>query len=242
VRRLNLSIDDVSPHEMSGLEVLASCERILQRHPGARFTLFVPTAYWRTIYIEGRPDTRTPAPLRLADFPEFCARLRELPSANFEIGYHGHFHGLPGRSNNDEFRYTGELEAATRLDAMFRAAAEAGLADVFQPLFRPPAMRINPETIAACEAAGIRCLALTRKSPFYDAFAGADEAFGRVVYANVWHPEEPLDKVAPGADVAALFHACTWDASHLGEERVSELLAWLERNPVEFAFIEELLG
>ena len=65
----------------------------------AKFTLFVPVAYWRT-----RGHTATEKPLILNEHREFCEILKLLPKTNFEIGYHGLLHGIPGISNNDEFQ------------------------------------------------------------------------------------------------------------------------------------------
>lgn len=105
MRRMNISIDDISPHSLSGVGVLDRCFEILAVHPDVKFTLFVPTAYWRTVYIPGRVDTRTDAPLYIYEHPAFCDVLQQLPKANFEVGFHGRYHGIPGYSNNDEMRY-----------------------------------------------------------------------------------------------------------------------------------------
>ena len=98
--KINISIDDVSPHQFSSTKVLDRCFELIQTFPDIKFTLFVPVAYWRTI----KPTTTTTEPLRLDTFPDFCKTIKELPQQNFEICYHGLFHGIPGKSDNDEFQ------------------------------------------------------------------------------------------------------------------------------------------
>ena len=67
--RLNISIDDVSPHPNSGIDkLLPRFKRIIERYPDVKFTLFVPTAYFRQIKF------RTEKPLLLSDKAsgDFC--------------------------------------------------------------------------------------------------------------------------------------------------------------------------
>ena len=40
--KINISIDDVSPHEYSGIDVISQCNKILSVFPDAKFTLFIP--------------------------------------------------------------------------------------------------------------------------------------------------------------------------------------------------------
>ena len=47
--RVNISIDDVCPHPASSIEVVDRCFEILKEIPEAKFTLFVPMAYYRTM-------------------------------------------------------------------------------------------------------------------------------------------------------------------------------------------------
>ena len=53
--KINISIDDVSPHQFSSTNVLDRCFELIQAFPDIKFTLFVPVAYWRTI----KPTTTT---------------------------------------------------------------------------------------------------------------------------------------------------------------------------------------
>ena len=94
---VNISIDDVSPHPLSSVKVLERCYELIEEYEQIKFTLFVPMAYWRTI-----GNTATKGPLFINHFSDFCETLKQLPSENFELGYHGYHHGIPGISNNDE--------------------------------------------------------------------------------------------------------------------------------------------
>ena len=121
--KINISIDDISPHPKSSLKVLEQCNDILNEFPDAKFTLFVPMAYWRT----QKKEVATEDPLCLHWYPEFCEQLRKLPKDVYEIGYHGLFHGVPEVTDNDEFDKLGVLQTLTTLDAMQEIAEKAGL-------------------------------------------------------------------------------------------------------------------
>ena len=113
IKRLNISIDDISPHPRASDKVLDRCFELIKIFPKIKFTLFIPSAYWRTIE---RPslvkykwseegalmNQKTKEPLFLDRFPDFCRRVADLNPEHFEIGFHGHLHGIPHVSNNDE--------------------------------------------------------------------------------------------------------------------------------------------
>ena len=40
--KVNISIDDVSPHPMSSVKVIERCREIIKKFPEAKFSLFVP--------------------------------------------------------------------------------------------------------------------------------------------------------------------------------------------------------
>lgn len=65
--KINISIDDVSPHPRSSKKVLEQCERLIKKFPNIKFTLFIPIAYWRT-----SGDTATRNPLYLWENKELC--------------------------------------------------------------------------------------------------------------------------------------------------------------------------
>lgn len=240
-RRLNISIDDVTPHALSSYDaVKPACDLILTRFPSAKFTLFIPTAYHRTMYIERRVDTRTALPLKLSQHEEFCRQLASLSSDNFEFAYHGHYHGIPDRSNNDEFRYLSYDEAVSQLQLMFAEVNKTCIASRFVPVFRPPAMRMSHEAFQACADVGIKCLALTDRDMYVSEYGGHDSLFRHIVNANVWPPTQSLDAVGQSYKIEALYHACTWDQGFLSIERANELCDWIAVNDVEHVFIQEL--
>lgn len=232
---VNISIDDVSPHPMSSVKVLDQCFELIKIFPSIKFTLFVPIAYWRTV----RPGIATPAPLRLDAFPEFCKTIKELPKENFEICYHGLFHGIPGQNDNDEFHHLSKEQAHEKFSTMFKVVEIAGLQDTFKPVFRPPAWRMSPHAIEAALEAGIRTLALSPKDYAKQTYCGAENSFPRVIYFDCAPPFEPLS-AHPNTEI--VYHACEWDKNYLSSTLRSELHDWLQQHPeAQFKFIEELL-
>ena len=79
---VNVSIDDVSPHPRSSTKVIDQCYKLIDSFPDIKFTLFVPTAYWRTM----RAEIATKEPLVISKYPEFCEELKKLPVVNFAAG------------------------------------------------------------------------------------------------------------------------------------------------------------
>ena len=95
--KVNVSIDDITPHPFSSTRVIEKCEDLLQTFPNMKFSLFVPVAYWRTM----KSGTTTNKPLYISEDQEFCETLMELSDDNYEIGFHGYYHGIPSKSDND---------------------------------------------------------------------------------------------------------------------------------------------
>ena len=131
MNKVNISIDDVSPHPKSSVKVLERCFETIKEFPDVKFSLFVPTSYWRTT----RPGIITKHPLQINLFPDFCNILKNLPKDNFEICFHGHFHGIPGISDNDEFKSLSYQEASDRFNAMFKVVEMAGLKNIFKKIY-----------------------------------------------------------------------------------------------------------
>ena len=233
--KINISIDDVSPHPLSSLKVVDSCNKILEEFPDAKFTFFLPVAYWRTM----SPGTSTPQPLNLSCYPEFCDQLKNLPIENFEFGLHGYYHGIPGKSNNDEFKSTTYEETLDILMAIQREINQADLVQVFKPIFRPPAWRMSPAAIKACADFGIKILALSNISYAKESYCGEDEKFPNVVYETCCPPFSPL-RLSDLTEI--VYHACSWDSNFLSDEQVKTLLDFLKENKgkFEFSFLEEM--
>ena len=232
--KINISIDDVSPHPLSSARVLDRCHELIKVFPEIKFSLFVPTAYWRTV----KHEISTPSPLFLHKFPEFCEVLRNLPSGNFEICYHGLFHGLPGVSDNDEFRDLDEEQSKDKFQQMMDVARVAGVEDLFKPIFRPPAWRMSPSSIIVAEKMGIKVLALSPKEYAKKYYAGAENKFSKVVYYNCNPPFDPLMSYH---NTEVVYHACEWDKNYLSKNLAYELEEWLKlQKNFEFSFLEGL--
>lgn len=234
--KLNISIDDVSPHPMSSVRVLDQCMDVLSIHPGVKFSLFVPVAYWRTV----RPGIATSEPLYIDRYPEFCQTLASLPTSNFEVCYHGLHHGIPGKSDNDEFQHLTREEATRKFQEMFEVVHRAGLQGIFRPVFRPPAWRMSPGAIEAAKDAGIEILALSPKPYAKDTYAGSEGQFGKVVYYNCNPPFDPLS-AHPTTEV--VYHACEWDKNYLDKTKSKELIGWLgSTDSFRSCFMEEMFS
>ena len=234
VSKINISIDDVSPHPLSSIKVIDRCHDIISKFPNVRFSLFVPISYWRTV----KPSTATEYPLQINLFPEFCSQLKALPQSNFEICYHGYYHGIPGKSDNDEFQYLNYDQARKVFNAMFEVVDIAGLKDHFKNIFRPPAWRMSPDAIRAAKDVGIEVLALSPKEYAKKTYCGEDENFKKVVYYNV---NPPFDTLTLFNQTEIVYHACEWDKNYLSVEASEKLIEFLTNiKEKEFCFLGDM--
>jgi len=230
---LNISIDDVSPHPMSSIAVIEKCNRVIDKFPDVKFSLFVPVSYWRTM----TPGVSSERPFQINLFSNFCKDLMGLPDRNFEICYHGFYHGIPGISDNDEFRDLSSEDAEHVLEKMFEVVKRAGLFDKFKPIFRPPAWRMSPGSFDACKKIGIRTLALIEEEYALKCYDGHDKLFKNVVYANCYPPNKELMAYE---NTEIVYHACEWDKNYLSDNHTDELIKFLTSKEFNFCFIEEL--
>ena len=192
-----------------------------------KFTLFIPVAYWRTV-----GPTATKEPLFIHQHSEFCEYIKNLPSKNFEVGYHGYHHGIPNVTNNDEFHYIDYNNADYLFKLMRRIAREAGLQDKFKPIFRPPAWKMSKDAIKASKANNIKLLAL---SPNYE----YEEEFEHIVYATCGPPLFPLELTEK---TEIVYHACEWDRNYLDKNKAENLKDFLlgETDNIDFCFMEDM--
>ena len=224
--KVNISIDDVSPHPRSSIKVLQQCYKLIEEFENIKFTLFVPVAYWRTM-----GNTATEKPFFIHEIPEFCDAIRELPSKNFEIGYHGYHHGIPGFTNNDEFSKLNFEHADYLFKLMHKMVLAADLQDTFKPIFRPPAWKMSEDAIVASKANNMEILAL---SPKYD--CGGD--FEHIIYETCNPPLLPL-KFFEKTEI--VYHACEWDRNYLDDKKTKQLSDFLKTESVEFCFMEDMV-
>ena len=234
--KVNISIDDVSPHPKSSTKVLEQCYDLISDYPSIKFTLFVPLAYWRTM----KPVAATESPLFISQDLDFCNELKALPRDNFEIGYHGFYHGIPFRTDNDEFRDLDYKQALGLFSSMYQEVKKADLIEVFKPIFRPPAWRMSPDAIKAAQDAGIKILALSPDKYPDGSLDYGDEAkkFKNVVYYNCSPPIKDL-KLVDKTEI--VYHACEWDSNYLDSKKTDQLRGFLSGEEIEFCFMEEMI-
>lgn len=232
--KVNISIDDVSPHPFSSMKVLKNCEKVVRHFPSVKFSLFIPIAYWRTI----KPGIATSRPLFIYEYPDFCEALKSLSPENYEICFHGFYHGIPGKSDNDEFQHLTYDEALLKFSQINEAVKKSGLEHIFKPIFRPPAWRMSSGAIEAAKHVGINVLALSPKEYAKNTYCGADESFENVVYFTC---NPPFDPLASHENNEIVYHACEWDRNYFSDEMSNDLIAWLHsQENVEFSFIGDL--
>jgi len=237
---VNISIDDVSPHPRSSIKVIDNCVRILKRVPSAKFTLFVPTAYWRTI--PSPPESVCTQPLTLADYPDFCRQLSLLPEDSFEIGFHGHHHGIPGSSNNDELKSVNFDEAKFIYSKMLTAIREAGLKSKFKMILRPPAWRLSPGAFDAARNV-FDILALNPDPMYFDVYKEKQhEDFwrSRIVYQDAAPPIAPIPSEWEALEIVT--HACEWDRNYLSADLADSISSLMIEREAVGAFMGALLG
>jgi predicted deacetylase len=229
--KINISIDDVCPHPQSSVRCLDRCFDLLNKYPDIKFTLFIPTAY--------RRNSEEPAYELNTDF---IKSIKELPP-NFELGYHGHFHG--NKSNPEFYNITEEaaLECLQKSKQIFELVGIS-----IKPIFRPPAFHLSPGGFAACKTFGINCISLYPQGKLYQSYKGENLKFERVVYINV-HPREiksdksivyeDLNETTHLDKVSIMYHACEWDRNYFSPILAHKLECFLENKP-QFCFLEDL--
>jgi predicted deacetylase len=225
VHKINISIDDISPHPQSSIKALDNCFRLLNKFPNAKFTLFIPTAY----------TLREPTYL-ITSYPDFCTVLKDLPQTSFELGWHGHFHGVPGINRSGEFQNLNLVNAIDTFRRMFDTAEYCKIKDLFKPIFRPPAFVLSNQSAAACAEVGITSLSLRRIADYQD----INKSFpGHINYCTSCPPYIPM-KVEQNIEL--VYHACEWSHNFIGHEtRYTELVHYIEAlNDYQFIFFEEL--
>jgi predicted deacetylase len=231
--KVNISIDDVSPHPKSSIKCLRGCHEMIDIFPSIKFTLFVPTAYTRA-----KEKTYL-----LTDYPTFCKEIRELSKDHFEIGYHGHFHGMNKNSSNGEFKEISYEKALEKLNSSKKVFNECGIE--VQPIFRPPAFYLGKEAYRACIDFGIQNISLYPKYGF-----DGPKNSEKTSYIDC-HPRCRLDKnwtnppyqtLTKLDSLGLMYHACEWDKNYFSKVMKKELIRFLKQSKVDFYFFEEFHG
>lgn len=222
MKKINISIDDLSPHPRSSINVLQNCYKLVNEFPDIKFTLFIPLAYWRTI-----GDTKTKTPLHIHKYKDFCEIIKNLNKNNFEIGYHGYYHGIPYKSNNDEFQYLTEYETDNKIELMTKELEKAGLNNIFKKLFRPPAWRMSQGAIKSFKKNKFQVLALSKQKYALEIYNNEQFNFSKVNYYNLNPPFIPL-KELDKQYLNIVYHACEWDKNYLSDDKTKELISFLK--------------
>jgi predicted deacetylase len=201
------SIDDVHPAGSAdafdaggdlGRGALGRVERLLERHPQLRITLFVTPDWRRMDLVRTRKWlTRVPllrerihwAPLaprgrfRLDRFPEFVAYLNALPRTDCAV--HGLHHAHPGPKLAMEFQQQSQARCRALVREARRIFASAGLRHVAG--FAAPAWNTPPALCAALSDEDFRFVASARDldTPIS---AGARTAGNGLCGASLIHP------------------------------------------------------
>lgn len=227
---INISIDDVCPHPQSSIKVLENCYKLIKEFPKIKFTLFIPIAYWRT-----KGNTSSKNPYFIWEYPEVCKTLRNLDDNNFELGYHGFYHGIPYKSNNDEFQYLSEMECDIKIDLMINGLKKADLYHKFKKIFRPTAWRMSPGAIKSFKKNNFEILALSKQQYALDIYMNEQNNFPKVNYYNLNPPFIPLEEKE---EMNIVYHACEWDKNYLDVNKTNELIDFLTKiNDKKFVFM-----
>ena len=234
MKYLNVSIDDVSPHPRASSKVLDRCFELIKIFPDIKFTLFVPSAYWRTI------SNTTDSPLYLDRYPDFCEEMRNLNPDNFEIGFHGHLHGIPKVSNNDEVAYIKYNEAKNIFIKMLKTAHNSNLSNTFKPIFRPPGWRMSADAIRAGTDMGMEIFALGSFNYAIKSYQGQDKKV-KTVYETCTPPISPL-KLTNHTEI--VYHSCEWLSNYLSKDQTTELSNFIKSSEkeIKFCFMEDMLN
>ena len=232
--KVNISIDDITPHPLSSIKVIDRCYELLNIFPEIKFTLFVPTAYWRVM------DSRYNTPYFLHNYTRFCEELKNLNKNNFEIGYHGHFHSSKSnKSNNDEFRYSTYNEAKKTISKMFFEVDKSGMTGYFKPIIRPPAWRMTKEAIKAAADSGIKYFCLSKDEYAIKTYKNADKDV-ITIYQTCNPPFHPLN-ISTHTEI--VYHACEWDKNFLNNSMKNDLISFLRKykDEINFCFTKDMI-
>ena len=232
--KINISIDDVSPHPYSSVSVLEKCEELIESFPQIKFSLFIPVAYWRTV----KGGTTTKKPLNISKYSEFCEEIKDLNPENYEIGYHGYYHGIPGISDNDEFQHLKYDQANDKINLMFEEVKKAGLDNVFKKMFRPPAWRLSPDSFKALSDNDFSLFALTDLEYALKTYEGSEQKYPSTFSTQF----PPFKELKREEKCGIVYHACEWDDNYLSSEKVASLMNFINNNrDSEFCFLSEFL-
>jgi len=227
LQKFNLSLDDFSPHEKSGLyfESINWCDKLIEKYPNIKINLFVPASYCRL----------GEKPCNLSDNPEWVDKVRSLPEKNYRINLHGLFHRRSKKdfvwhrgieSNNNEWENLTYAQAANMLSDIDIEFKKSGLA--YEKTIRPPGWHI-----------GIEASRLLTDSGFV--IAGSKEYLKKMKNINgirwVSYNYDLLGEV-PTGNIIAYGHTNSLTNNYFDKSKY-DLLCGILSNGFRFIFLEE---
>lgn len=231
--KFTLTIDDQSPHDEAGLnfEVIRWCDKLIEKYPNFKITLFTPAAYAR---LDGKPHY-------LSHYPKWVERMNDLNPNNYQIGLHGlkHrrsakdyvFHAKKPPSNNDEFQFLNKEEAQLIIGHMLYEFDKAGLR--YSKVFRPPGWKISVSTARELTRENIL---ISTNEQYCDILK--DKVPNIRSVSATWHLEKDIQV---SGDVVAASHSSKWVFNFLDETRYNMICRVLEQNDYEFCFLEDMV-
>lgn len=235
-KNIIISIDDISPHKYSGINAINTCLDIIKKYPNIKFVLFIPLAYHRIKETQWviKDSTITKEPLYLNNFPEFCNILKNLPSKNFQLAYHGYYHCKKGncwpKSNNDEFEELTYNETLEKIKLMEDLLEKCNLKNIFHKIFRPPGWKINIDSMKAFIDNGYK-LALFQKNK-YDI---PNKYLNKISFINFTPPDIKLEKT--DNDIHVVYHACEWLKNYITNEKIDNLIKFYSKYKINYYFL-----
>lgn len=222
---VNISIDDVCPHPIMGMDAVNRLSGLLDLYPKLKCSLFVPTRLKRYKYKE--------KDYPLENYPKFVDQLKSLPSENFEICYHGHFHGhKQNKSNNDEFRYLSALDTFDKLETSQIIFDSLGIK--VKPVFRPPGFWLGADAFLGCKEFGIKTLALNNDIKYSACYLGEQLKYDRVIFIGRQPNNQRFFEI--------MFHAGRDQKDFFNNIAFHELKTKLSKLSPEFVFLGDENG
>ena len=246
-KNIIISIDDISPHDYSGMNAINNCMAVLKKYPDVKFVFFIPVAFKR---VSGRVDIIArkdkpivniinKEPLYISKYKSFCKTLLSLPKENFQYGYHGYFHSKidrPNRSNNNEFKNLTYQETINKIDLMENEVKKSGLETRFSKIFRPPGWTISNEAVKAFLDKGYTLH--LNKNVDYD-LTNINNYENKIFYSDYAPPEVPL-KQTKDDTIHIVYHACEWLRNFFDVDQFNSLIEFYmkEQDAINYKFLE----
>lgn len=224
--KLNLSLDDWSPHPRAGLnfECVKWCDKIIEQYPDFKVNLFTTAAYCR---LHEQPNF-------LSNNKDWVDRVKALPK-NYRINLHGYHHRRTDPrfpvSNNDEFQFLDEANTDFVLDKIEEEFRKVGLSHT--RTFRPPGWKLSFPAARALTARGYK---IAGDKTHYEMFKNSIPKLNWISYN--WDTTKKC-KITEG-DVVAFAHTSDWTKNYMNEERYNLIIELLKTRTFEFKFIEDM--